>query len=96
MAGEVGTNTNLSPAGASLLGLSLAKIPKIVATFVSASSQGQRTHAAQTNLVNKVFSSHITGSVIFLKQVCMGARFLKIGLSEVRATSRANLGRPLF
>jgi hypothetical protein len=25
------------------------KIPKIVATFVYASSQGQRTHSAQTN-----------------------------------------------
>jgi hypothetical protein len=26
------------------------KIPKIVATFVYASSQGQRTHSAQTNI----------------------------------------------
>jgi hypothetical protein len=46
--GEVGTKTKLSPARASLLGLSLAKIPKIVATFVYASSQGQHTHSPLT------------------------------------------------
>ena len=27
-------------------------VPKIVATFVYASSQGQRTHSARTNFIN--------------------------------------------
>jgi hypothetical protein len=31
------------------------KMPFIVATYVSASSQGQRMHSAQTNFVNKLF-----------------------------------------
>ena len=34
--------------------LSCSKIPKIVATFVSARSQGQRTHSARTNFLNAI------------------------------------------
>jgi hypothetical protein len=40
------------------------KIPKIVATFVYASSQGQRTHCARTNLQCKL------GSVVCIRMKC--------------------------
>jgi hypothetical protein len=33
------------------------KIPKIVATFVYASSQGQRTHTARTNFLSVIYIS---------------------------------------
>jgi hypothetical protein len=46
--GEIEIKTKLSPAEAGVWA-ELGKIPKIVATFVYASSQGQRTHSTRTN-----------------------------------------------
>ena len=45
MGGKVKTKTNLSPARASLLGLSLAIMPRIMATLLAC----WRTHSARTN-----------------------------------------------
>jgi hypothetical protein len=38
------------------------KIPKIVAIFIYASSQGQRTHSARTNNLPKIVSTFVYAS----------------------------------
>jgi hypothetical protein len=50
----------------SKLELSLAKIPKIVATFVYASSQGQRTHSTLTPFEPRVVTEILLGPNFFV------------------------------